>query len=293
MFYLLNKPSWISSFWEISKLRKLLNIKKVWHTWTLDPLATWLLLVATWNSTKLIPYLEKSQKTYEFTFNLDWFTETWDLWSEIHFLPKELIDSNKGKITPEGIEEILKKDFSWKITQIPPKYSAISIDWQRAYNLARNWKEVIIPSRTIEIFEYTLLDFNFPSVTISMTVSAWTYIRTIAEDIWKKFWLNAYTINLHRSKISNLDESMSFKLADIRNHEEMKKFELSYDYLFSDFWEIILKDNEITKILKWYILKNEYWLNEWQKYFIKDERWDYVSLVEVKNNELVILSNRI
>jgi len=305
MFYLINKPIWISSFFAISKLRKILNIKKVGHTGTLDPLASGLLLVATGNSTKLISYLDKARKTYVFSFNLDWYTESWDLGTEVHYLDKKLIKETQNTITKEKIQNLIESKFLWKITQIPPKYSAIKVNWKRAYSLARDWKEVQIPERTVEIFDYKLLDYNFPTISLQMTVSAWTYIRTIAEDIWKELWLNAYTIALHRSKIWDLDESKSHHLSSSwaehltssswaeRSVVEGSLNPIPYSHLFQDFKEIILDNENISKISSWIILENKFSLTEWEKYFIKNKEWDYISLIEVKNNELVIIANKI
>jgi len=288
MFYLINKPIWISSFFAISKLRKILNIKKVGHTGTLDPLASGLLLVATGNSTKLISYLDKARKTYIFSFNLDWYTESGDLGTPIHYLDNKLIEETQKTITKDKIKNLIESKFLWKITQIPPKYSAIKVNWKRAYSLARDWKEVQIPERIVEIFDYKLLDYNFPTVTLEMTVSAWTYIRTIAEDIWKELWLNAYTITLHRSKIWDLDESKSVDIENLKQTDS-----IPYSHLFPDFKEIILDPENISKISSWIILENKFSLTEWQKYFIKNETLDYISLIEVKNNELFIIANKI
>jgi tRNA pseudouridine55 synthase len=83
MFILIDKPLGISSFDVIRKLRKKLWIKKMGHSWTLDPLATWCLLIATDNSTKLLPLLENSYKEYIFTVRLDGKSPSYDLWTEI------------------------------------------------------------------------------------------------------------------------------------------------------------------------------------------------------------------
>lgn len=141
-FYLIDKKIWISSFDIIRDLRKKINIKKMWHTWTLDPLATGLVLVATGNYTKLIPYLEKDRKTYITTINLDWFTDSYDLAEEINYLSQEKQKYFKKKLTREYLKNILKNNFSWIIEQTPPKYSAVKINWKRAYDLARNEKNL-------------------------------------------------------------------------------------------------------------------------------------------------------
>ncbi|MCK9272592.1 tRNA pseudouridine(55) synthase TruB [Candidatus Gracilibacteria bacterium] len=288
MFYLINKPIGISSFFAISKLRKILNIKKVGHTGTLDPLASGLLLVATGNSTKLISYLDKARKTYIFSFNLDGYTESGDLGTPIHYLDNKLIEETQKTITKDKIKNLIESKFLGKITQIPPKYSAIKVNGKRAYSLARDGKEVQIPERIVEIFDYKLLDYNFPTVTLEMTVSAGTYIRTIAEDIGKELGLNAYTITLHRSKIGDLDESKSVDIENLKQTDS-----IPYSHLFPDFKEIILDPENISKISSGIILENKFSLTEGQKYFIKNETLDYISLIEVKNNELFIIANKI
>jgi tRNA pseudouridine55 synthase len=91
MFYLVNKPKGITSFFALKKIRTRLGIKKIGHTGTLDPLASGLLLVATEESTKLIAYLEKANKSYRFTMRMDGWTESGDLEKEVQPIDSELI----------------------------------------------------------------------------------------------------------------------------------------------------------------------------------------------------------
>ena len=117
-FYLIDKPLEYSSFDIIRVLRKKLNIRKMWHTWTLDPLATGGLLIATWNYTKLIPYFEKDKKTYEFTINLDGVTESFDLAEKIHFLDKKLQEKYKKELSKEAKEELERYDWPGNIREL-------------------------------------------------------------------------------------------------------------------------------------------------------------------------------
>jgi len=183
-FYYIDKPINFTSFDVVRVLKKKLNIKKIWHTGTLDPLETGGLLVATGNYTKLIPYLEKDSKEYEFDIMLDGVTESFDLWEPVEFLTQENQEVLKKSITPENIQEILKNRFTGRIEQVPPKYSALKINGQRAYKLAREWKEVEMKKRSVEIFDIELLEFEYPRVTLRAHVSAGTYIRSIAADMW-------------------------------------------------------------------------------------------------------------
>ncbi|MDP2103806.1 MAG: tRNA pseudouridine(55) synthase TruB, partial [Candidatus Gracilibacteria bacterium] len=183
MFFLINKPIGISSFGAIARLRKILGIKKVGHTGTLDPLASGLLLVATGNSTKLISYIDKARKTYIFTVRLDGTTASLDLDTPVQFLDQVVLDRIGKTLTIKDIEKIIADDFSGVIEQIPPAYSAIRIDGERAYKLIREGKEVVMKARRVEIFSSRVVSFDFPEVTIEMEVSAGTYIRSIARDL--------------------------------------------------------------------------------------------------------------
>lgn len=288
MLYLINKKSGISSFWVIKKARKILNERKIWHTWTLDPLATGLLLVASWESTKLIPYLEKRDKTYVFSFNMDWFSESWDLEKPIQFLNRELLEKKKKELEEKHIIQLIEKDFMWEISQIPTKYSAIKIDWKKAYELARAWHVFEMKARKINISSYKLLEFDFPKITLEMTVSSWTYIRTIAEDIWKALWLNAYVTYLHRSWIWELNEQEAVDIEEI-----LVKWEISYEKALNDFSSLCLDDYKITQILNWTLLEAPSWDRENTRYILSDKNWKYISLLESAWWSLKILANRI
>ena len=102
------------------------------------------------------------------------------------------------------VESVLRS-FTGKITQTPPRFSAIKINGQRAYRLARAGKDFEIPSRTVEIYSIEILSYNYPELKIRVHCSSGTYIRTLAEDIGKKLGLGAYLTALRRTKIGNYD----------------------------------------------------------------------------------------
>ena len=249
-FYYIDKPLNYSSFDVIRVLKKKLNIKKIGHTWTLDPLATGGLLIATWNYTKLISYLEKDKKTYEFTINIDWKTDSFDLAEQIDFLDKKLQEKYKKEITKEKLEKILKQNFSGKITQIPPKYSALKINWIRAYKLAREWKEVDIKPREIEIYNIEILDYKYPEISLKAEVSAWTYIRSIAQDLWEILWTGWYITKLRRIKVGDLDISLSQSLEDFKQDNVLGIKELFKNKNF-----IKLEKEILNKIDNWMRVK--------------------------------------
>ena len=266
-FYYIDKPLNYSSFDVIRVLKKKLNIKKIGHTWTLDPLATGGLLIATWNYTKLIPFLEKAKKTYEFTINIDWYTESFDLATKINFLDKNLQEKYKKEISKEKLEKILKENFFWKITQVPPKYSAVKVNWQRAYSLARKWKEVVIKSREVEIFNIEILDYSYPKIFLRATVSAWTYIRSIARDLWKILGTWWYISFLRRTKIENLWISIAQKLEEFDRNKSLKE-----NLLFDESLFIKLEKNILEQINNWLKVYKDFSLPKNKKLFVYNEK---------------------
>jgi tRNA pseudouridine55 synthase len=267
-FYLIDKPLDFTSFDIIRVLRKTLNIKKMWHTWTLDPLATGGLLVATWNYTKLIPYFEKDKKTYEFTINLDWTTESFDLAEEINFLDKSLQAKFKKELTKDKLEEILNKYFTWTINQVPPKYSALKIGWKKACDLVRAWKEVEMKTRKITILNIEIQDFNYPSLSLKAEVTAWTYIRSIAADLWEILWTGWYITKLRRTKIGNLDISLWQLLDDVDWSTSLDIRELFKNKEF-----IKLDDDVLVKINHWLKVEWKFNYKVWDDLFVYNDNW--------------------
>lgn len=262
-FYFIDKPLGITSFDVIRNLRKKLNIKKMWHTWTLDPLATGGLLIATWNYTKLIPYFEKDFKTYEFEISFDWSSDSYDLWTEVKYLSLEEKKYFEKNITKQKIEDVLKEKFLWEISQVPPKYSALKINWKKALEKVKNGEEFEIKARKCNIFEIELLDFKYPFVLIRAKVSAGTYIRSIAFDLWKIFWSWAYVTKLRRISVWNLDISLTQSLD---NFDENKKLELKNIFKWNIFSD--LPENILNKINNWLCVYWKFDYEIWKDIFI-------------------------
>ena len=196
-FLLVNKPLGWTSFDLIWYARKKLWIRKIWHTGTLDPLATWLMILWVWKWTKFLKFFTKDKKTYEADIKFWFITETFDdEWEKTSTW-------FKWEISKQQLFEALE-NFKWKIKQIPPRYSAIKIWWQKLCNLARKWqKSIKIPEREIEIFEIKVLKYNWPDLKLKIKCSSWTYIRSIAHDLWEKLWCWWYLNWLIRTEIEN------------------------------------------------------------------------------------------
>jgi tRNA pseudouridine55 synthase len=255
----------------------------MWHTWTLDPLATGGLLVATWNYTKLIPYFEKDSKEYEFEVMLDWITSSFDLWEEVKFLCHEKQEYFKKNLKLIDINKILKNNFTWKITQISPKYSALKINWVRAYKLARSGEVVDIKEREVEILEIEILSFEYPKLNLRAKVSAGTYIRSIANDLWKILWTGGYISKLRRTQIWNLNISEATPLDDILVENNLQVYKMFSKTIF-----IELDDLTLEKINKWLKIKWNFDFPENINLFVYDGKnitniviynWEYIKPV--------------
>lgn len=283
-FYLIDKPIWFSSFDVLRVLKKKLNIKKMWHTWTLDPLATGALLVAVWNYTKLIPYFEKDNKEYEFTVELNGTTPSYDSETEVTYISEELQKKYTQELTIEHIQKILHNNFSWEIEQIPPKYSALKIGWKKALDKIRSGEEFEMKKRKATIYEIEILSYSYPSVTIRAKVSAGTYIRSIAFDLWEILWTGWYVSYLRRTKIAQLD----VKSAQILDDFDANKVFLEED-LFGNEKIITLDESLIKRLNQWLVTNMRNFKYPEGEYLVKNH--DIISNI-VSYNEGVLKPKR-
>lgn len=212
---LIDKPAGITSFGIVARVRRVLKQKlgkkkiKVGHTGTLDPFATGLLVLLYGKETKNAMNLTKLDKVYEAEFTLGQISSTGDPEGEISEC------SNFQIPTLEQIQNEINRNFLGKIEQTPPAFSAIKIDGQRAYDLARKGADFEIPKRTVEIFSFEILDYNFPILKVRTHVSSGTYIRSLAEDLGDKLGCGAFCSKLRRIKIADFDISNAIELKDL------------------------------------------------------------------------------
>jgi tRNA pseudouridine55 synthase len=179
---------------------------KVGHTGTLDPFATGLLILLAGKATKKAPELTKKDKVYEATISLGETSTTGD--------PEGEITKTSSPVPTRAEIEAIIPQFTGKIEQRPPAFSAIKINGQRAYKLVRAGKEVEIPTRTVEIYSLDIISYKAPVLKIRTHVSSGTYIRTLAEDIGKALGCGAYCSELRRTQIADykLSELPLFEL---------------------------------------------------------------------------------
>jgi tRNA pseudouridine55 synthase len=209
---LIDKPAEMTSFGVVARVRRVLTQQagkkvKVGHTGTLDPFATGLMIIVVGKECKNAGHYTKLDKVYEATFRLGQTSTTGD--------PEgEKTDTSSVQPSREDVEKALAA-FTGDIMQRPPIFSALKINGQRAYKLARNGEEVEIPARPVTVYSLELLDYTYPEVKIRTHVSSGTYIRSLAVDIGKCLGTGAYCTDLRRISISEWNVSDAKQLSDL------------------------------------------------------------------------------
>lgn len=203
---LVDKPSGWTSFDVVNFVRKQVATAlgkkpkntKVGHTGTLDPLATGLLVLLVGKEyTRRATELTKLDKTYEVTMRLGMTSTTGDEEGA-----KTAVSDTVP--TPEAIQAALET-FQGVIQQTPPAFSAMKINGQRAYHLARQGKEVVLEARPVTIYSNKLTSYEYPLVRFTSEVGSGTYIRSLVEDLGRELGTGAYMTDLRRTRVGQFD----------------------------------------------------------------------------------------
>ena len=194
---LVNKPSGITSFSAVNKMKWLAQEKRVGHTGTLDPLATGLLPIFIGKATALAGIVLDAEKGYIAMAKLGLTTDTCDVTGEV-------LTESEVKVTEEELSAVLER-FRGKIMQTPPIYSALKKDGVRLYELARKGERVDIPPREVEIIRLELLEFSGDTFKIAVECSKGTYIRSLCRDIGEALSCGATMTALHRTTTGGFD----------------------------------------------------------------------------------------
>ncbi len=235
----INKPLGRTSHDMVSFIRRLLGIKKVGHTGTLDPDATGVLPVCIGKATKTADMLTASDKAYRAQLVLGMMTDTGDASGEI-------LAEQPVAVTKEKIEEVIK-EFIGEIEQIPPMFSAIKKDGKKLYELARAGITIPREKRKVTIFDIEIeeIDLEIGTVTINVKCSKGTYIRTLCEDIGMKLGCGAYMNTLIRTKSASFTLEESYSCEELQKLAEEGKIEdiiIPIDKVFSAYKAVKLNE---------------------------------------------------
>lgn len=272
-----NKPKEITSFDVIRSLRKILKIKKIGHTGTLDPLATGVLVVCIGKATKLVQDIEEYEKEYVVDFELGYKTDTYDLEGKV------LERKDFNPVERKSFERVIE-NFTGEITQVPPMFSAIKVDGKKLYELARKGIEIERKERKIYIKEIEILKFDGIKGKLRCIVSKGTYIRSLIYDIGEVLGTFATMTDLKRTRVGDNKIENSYTLENIQEDVQKDRFEFLVsveDYFkFSKIEieetksEVLFKNGQRCKIKK-----------EDGKYRIYNSK-SFLGLGEVKNGLL-------
>jgi tRNA pseudouridine55 synthase len=206
---LLDKPLTWTSFDVVRKVKNTLRPRKIGHAGTLDPLATGLLILCTGKKTKEIDQIQAQEKEYEGTFRLGQTTPSFDL--------ETPVDSEQpyAHLTEEEILAAVAT-FLGKIEQTPPLFSAVKVDGQRAYELARKGEEAVIKSKTVEVKAFELTRIALPDIDFRVVCSKGTYIRSLARDLGVALGTGAHLTRLVRTRIGEYRLADAWTVAEVQ-----------------------------------------------------------------------------
>ena len=245
-FLFVNKGRGFSSFDIIRELRNKFRIKKFGHCGTLDPFADGLLILAFNNATRLLHLFLNTSKEYEVVVEFGKISNTFDSFGEISETKK------LRNISKDEVEKIIKNQFFGKIMQLPPKFSAIKVDGERAYNLARDNVDFELKEREIEILNFDVLDFNWPVVSFRVNCLSGTYIRSLISDLGDALGVGAYCVELTRTKIRDFSLDLAKPVSDL-NFEDV----VSIEKVMSHFDHLVLDKYQYDQFLKFGVLYNK------------------------------------
>lgn len=234
------KPKGMSSFDAVRVVKKVAGTGKVGHTGTLDPEATGVLPICIGRATKIIDYIMDSEKVYEVTLKLGIRTTTYDLEGEV------LEERDPSHLTEEEILNAINS-FKGKYSQIPPMYSALKQNGVRLYELARKGIEVERKGRLVNIYNLEDIKINNPYISMKVTCSKGTYIRSLCYDIGEKLGVFATMTQLNRAKTSVFSQEKSININELTK-ENINDYILSMEEALEKYDKIIV-NKKYVKLL--------------------------------------------
>lgn len=264
-------------------MRKILGIKKIGHTGTLDPQATGVLPVCIGKGTKVSDMLTCSDKEYIARVRLGVTTSTEDIWGEV------LSKTDATGVSEDDVRRVAS-EFVGEISQLPPMYSAVKVGGKKLYEYARKGVEVERKSRTVQIKEIEIFDFEPCSFSMRVACSKGTYIRTLCADIGKKLVTGAVMSDLVRTKSGGFSINDAKTLDEIRSVAESGRADsllVPVDKIFASLPEITVDARRTAQILNGMFLETNLSDGEYRVY----GSVGFLCVGRVENGKLKIVKN--
>jgi tRNA pseudouridine55 synthase len=237
---IIDKPPGLTSHDIVARVRRILRIRQVGHFGTLDPFATGVLPVSVGKATRFAQFYLKSRKAYEGTIRFGFSTDTYD---------------STGQPTSESMPVVLEggtlerifQEFTGRLLQTPPPFSAKHVGGVRAYELARQQKPVSLAPVEVEIYALELLGIERQDVRFAVECSGGTYVRSLAHDLGQKVRCGAYLAGLRRTGVAEFKENQAVTLEQLSAAVEEKRIEnclVPLEALLPEFPELVVRGRQ-------------------------------------------------
>ena len=274
---LIDKSTGISSGKCVYQARKKLGIKKIGHAGTLDPLATGLLPLLINKATRVSDFLMDEVKIYETLAFFGQKTDSQDITGEV-------LEKSSNTFEKKDLERAIKENFLGEILQTPPMYSALKHKGRKLYELAREGKTVERKQRKIKIYDFEILDFDFPYARLKITCSKGTYIRSLVNDLGENLKTFATVKELRRLKVGDFDVKDAIKIDDFEKMEaeEIINHLIPIDKALGQYEKIILDKSYYKQATNGMTMKVDFDKNVegYLRVYVKDL---FIGLGEYKN----------
>ena len=236
---IVDKPEGWTSQDVTARLRRVFNTRRIGHGGTLDPMATGVLPVFVGRATRGVEFFEHAEKTYEATLRLGLSTDTEDITGEV-------LETREVPVTKEEFLSVLPR-FRGTIQQIPPMYSALKVNGQKLYDLARKGKEVERQPREITIFELECLEFSGETARLRVRCSKGTYIRTLCKDIGVALGCGGCMAALRRVAAGEYTITEAVPLQQLLESETPEVYLRPVDSLFLQYPAVVLTEKQTLR----------------------------------------------
>ena len=280
----INKPAGMTSHDVVSRLRKILNIKKIGHTGTLDPDATGVLPMCVGRGTKLSEMLMSSEKQYRAGLTLGVSTDTQDSSGTI-------LSQRQVSVGEAEIRDVISR-FIGELEQIPPMYSAIKVEGKKLYELAREGKEIEREPRKVTIYNIGIESINLDKNLIEMTVdcSKGTYIRTLCNDIGEALGCGGHMSALTRTRSGRFEIENTVTLEEIEQRAQENDFGFitPLEEVLVEYRKVILAEKNAWRVRNG-IKTSVAGVCEGEIYRIFDEQGNFLALAKQENGSFAML----
>jgi tRNA pseudouridine55 synthase len=237
---IIDKPPGLTSHDIVARVRRILGIRQVGHFGTLDPFATGVLPISVGKATRFAQFYLKSRKAYEGTIRFGFSTDTYDATGQ------PTSESLPVKLDEETLERIFR-EFTGRLMQTPPPFSAKHVGGVRAYELARRRKPVSLAPVEVEIYALELLGIEKQDVRFAVECSGGTYVRSLAHDLGQKVRCGAYLADLRRTGVAEFKESQAVtleRLAEAVEEKRMENYLVPLEALLPEFPELVVRGRQ-------------------------------------------------